>query len=1429
MERIKGLIRHGGSDSAKSHNSPKHGAVSFLAKSSQERVLHSMQAAPSTAAISSIQLDASTLLSTPAPSATSSIELQGSTNTTGAMTATEISRRASNDQVAQIPEGLITDTSLWDKAYDILKDKQDTSPNLIAVYEDILSRVLIRAQMKVPPTPNKTEDVGEVANQIPQHDAIARRDKLKQMTELGLKHMEDKKISTTLLGHEIVLQDAVANVAAAVSWAEALIKAAVKDLPYASLVMAGVSLVLPLLKNPTAAEVANQDGLIYVTSQMQYYVAMESLLFPEDMGPRLKADLTERLVDLYSLILEFQVMSIIRFYRSRTKNFFRGAVNFDGWEKKLQEVKDSDAVLFSKFEATFSGSSLRALSNLACEAKASRRALEGLVSKMQEHIEVSRDQLAVLQNINHHITHPHSQIRVEDTNGGPRQEPIILIPFDKNIRFVNREDIFIKLDHLLAQSSSNRSAAIWGLGGSGKTQVVLEYAYRLHDKTSCSIYWIHSDSEARFTQDYTKLATKAKISPNIKGQDLLRAVQEWIEQQKNWLLVLDNADDLEIFKSPYSDCQDPPQKNLNLLQYVPKARTGTVIWTSRDGGILGSILDSFRGVEVGIMSGQEAFELFQSLCGRSSTSKPSQEEVQLLDLLEGLPLAISQAAAYIRKTNISIKRYLKILTESESRQSKLLSQEFQDVYRSDVPNSVMHTWQISMKQIAKESPTAEWILNIIAFLDNKGIPFELIKHAARFNPNENKEEDEQEKEKDIFDENENEVEVEVEVEEEEEEEEEEDIFLAVNRLVDYSFLQCQRSDEEELPTYEQHRLVQLATRRTLFDLNKTSLFSGYSLKTMVKYFPNGTHGTWDACRKFLPHALKAIACLNAQDFETVVPTLLVRVGRYYLEQGQYNKAEQVQVQAQKLYEVMLGSKHPDKIVAMANLASTWRRQGRYNEAEQLYLEVLDLQKKALGLKHLSIITAMANLASTWWQQGRYNEAEQLYLEVLDLRKKALGSKHPDTITAMACLASTWGQQGRYNEAEQLYLEVLDLQKEALGLKHPSIITAMACLASTWGQQGRYNEAEQLELEVLDLRKKALGSKHPDTITAMACLASTWRQQGRYNEAEQLELEVLDLQKEALGSKHPDTISAMACLASTWWQQGRYNEAEQLYLEVLDLREKALGSKHPDTITAMACLASTWRQQGRYNEAEQLELEVLDLRKKALGLKHPSIITAMACLASTWRDQGRCNEAEHLQLEVVDLQKKVLGSKHPRTISAMGYLASIWRQQGRYNDAEQTELDVLELSEEVLGSNHPDTINAMTNLASTWTKQGRPDEAERLQLEVLEPGNKVLGPRHPDIIRAMADLASTWRHQGKLDEAKELLIKAIELRKEVLGIDHPRTLKSMKKLSEWNEQSTPYGPEVNLETLNSRPPDNTPVSYAKGTDLPLSPKDADVAD
>ena len=253
-----------------------------------------------------------------------------------------------------------------------------------------------------------------------------------------------------------------------------------------------------------------------------------------------------------------------------------------------------------------------------------------------------------------------------------------------------------------------------------KTQIALEYAYRYQEKTRCSIFWVRSDTEANFAKNYSDIARLADLSSELKGVDLLYAVKGWIEEQTCWLIVLDNADDLKLFKQARASHQLHKDKTPNpeLLQFVPKGSNGTVIWTSRDGSILGKLISANAGVEVGKMTYQESLRLFQTLSGRPVTDTASESEKELLNHLEMLPLAISQASSYIRKTTVSTQQYVRAFTESEERQSNLLSTEFDEIHRSDVPNSVMHAWLISMKQIAEESGCGERILNIIAFLDN---------------------------------------------------------------------------------------------------------------------------------------------------------------------------------------------------------------------------------------------------------------------------------------------------------------------------------------------------------------------------------------------------------------------------------------------------------------------------------------------------------------------------------------------------------------------------------------------------------------------------------------------------------------------------------------------------------------------------------------
>jgi tetratricopeptide (TPR) repeat protein len=769
--------------------------------------------------------------------------------------------------------------------------------------------------------------------------------------------------------------------------------------------------------------------------------------------------------------------------------------------------------------------------------------------------------------------------------------------------------------------------------------------------------------------------------------DMLQAVHDWLENQVNWFLILDNADDIRIFmaNSPESDQNDQSQSR-SLLRYIPQAPGGSILWTSRDGGIVSSLVGKDEGVMVGKMSLEESVKLLRGLRTGPETSKASIDEENLLgrDGLDGLPLAITQAQAFMEISGISISAYLRLFNESES---ELLDNEFSDTYRLGVPNSVIRTWRISMTRIATDSPCAERILKTIAFFDNQGIPFELIREAAASESSQSLE-------------NLSEI----------------SILQTTGRLAQYSFLQRQqKASEEDHPTYEQHRLLQLAMRNAL-NPSETKTFSKKAQGIMEKLFPIVEVETWNLCKRYLPHALKVATLREANILDPQFPELLLRIGVYHYQQGLFQRAEQFHLRALHLRKSTLGESHLDTIQAMHELASIWQAQGHYIKAEPLRAQVLELRKTVLREKHPDTIRAMNNLASTWQAQGYLGKAELLQMQVLELRKTVLGEKHPDTIRAMSNLAWTWQAQGNLGKAEQLQTQVLELRKTVLGEKHPDTIVAMNNLASTWQAQGHLDKAELLRAQVLGLWKTVLGEKHPDTIRAMNNLASTWQAQGHLDKAEQLRAQVLELWKTVLGEKHPDTIVAMNNLASTWQAQGHLDKAEQLQTQVLELRKTVLGEKHPDTIVAMSNLAWTWQAQGYLDKAEQLRVQVLELRKTVLGEKHPDTIVAMSNLAWTWQAQGHLDKAEQLRAQVLELRKTVLGEKHPDTIMAMNNLALAWHAQGHYIKAEKAQIEALELLTSMLGESHPNTRMAMANLAATYEKLGRNEEAVALLMK-----------------------------------------------------------------------------------------------------------------
>ncbi|KAK5069395.1 hypothetical protein LTR51_008645 [Lithohypha guttulata] len=550
-----------------------------------------------------------------------------------------------------------------------------------------------------------------------------------------------------------------------------------------------------------------------------------------------------------------------------------------------------------------------------------------------------------------------------------------IVPFERNPRFTGRETQLADLEGKLFAKDHTSKIAITGLGGVGKTQLVLELLYRAKEKhRDCSIIWIPATNTESLHQGYLAVAQQLDI-PGCEDEkaDVKKLVQDRLSKEDAgpWLLVFDNADDVDMWTAttPILERKDmellvrkPSGGSHRLIDYLPKNKRGCIIFTTRDRKAAVKLAQQ-NIITVPEMSEKAATELLQKCLASPNLVDNPQDTTALLESLTYLPLAITQAAAYINENGVTLSDYLLLLGEKEEGTIELLSEEFEDYGRyRDVKNPVATTWLISFEQIWRSDPLAAEYLSLIACVNPRDIPESLLPPG----PSRNQE------------------------------------MKAIGTLAAYSFI-SRRPMESSL---DLHRLVHLATRNWL---RKEELLSQWTRKTIIRLeevFPDDDHNNRSLWRTYLPHAGQVLASDLVSDDGEHRMALMRKYGSCLYSDGRWNEAEVTFTKIVATDRKTLGEESSFTLTSMANLASTYRNQGRWEEAEQLDVRVMETRKTKLGADHPDTLSSMNNLASTYRNQGRWEEAEQLDVRVMETRKTKLGADHPDTLSSMNSLAFT---------------------------------------------------------------------------------------------------------------------------------------------------------------------------------------------------------------------------------------------------------------------------------------------------------------------------------------------------------------------------------------------------------------------------------------
>ncbi len=892
-----------------------------------------------------------------------------------------------------------------------------------------------------------------------------------------------------------------------------------------------------------------------------------------------------------------------------------------------------------------------------------------------------------------------------------------MVPYARNVFFTGREEILTQLYEAVHAKSSAvlvQPQGLSGLGGIGKTQTVVEYAYRYQQEYRV-VLWVGGDSREVLTAGFVAIAATLEL-PECYERDqnrVLEAVQRWLRLHTHWLLIVDNVEEPGL-----------------LNDFLPTAYRGHILLTTRShavGNLAQGIALAKMLPEVGALLLLRRAGIIEVQAMLDAVSENvRQQAITTAQLLDGLPLALDQAGAYIREIGCSPSEYLALY---QTRHTQLLRKR--GPAGEDHPDTVATTWSLSFEKVRQENPAAAELLRFCAFLYPDAIPEELITAGTPFLSKALRA-----VARDSF-----------------------QLNRSIRVLLRFSLVQRAHASR----TLSVHRLVQVVLKDRL-QRPEQQRWAQRAIQAVNQAFPPVEFEVWSRCERYLPHAQVCADLVEMWRLESPEAARLLHETGYYLEErAQYMRAEQLLLRSKELYERLLGHEHLDVANCLNSLAELYRAQSRYAEAEPLCEHALVLREKILPPDHLQIAQSLNNLAAIYCNQERYAEAEALYQRALGIRTRILGHEHHERAFLLSNVAALYYQQGRYAEAEPLYLQALGTVERSLGPKHLDLVINLNNLAVLYHAQSRYEEAEPLLQRALSIREQVLGPEHPDVATTLTNLAGLSRILGRYSLVEEYYQRALCIYEQVFGVEHPNVVLTLNGLAIHFLHQKQYDRAEPLYLQAIDICKRIGRSEHTDMAVNLSGLATLYYYRGDYIQSEQLQLQALALYERVLGPIHRHVANCLGSLGMLYNQLEKDEQAEAFFQRALTIRLQVLGPDHPDVIQNLYHLAVSYHNQGRYTAAEQLCQEVLVKQQQTLGTDHPELVRTITRLAMLYETQRRNKQAEEFYQLAVTLYERIYEPKHPTVALALETYADFLQRHKQKKKAAKLLAQAKAIR------------------------------------------------------------------
>ncbi|ABW13635.1 Tetratricopeptide TPR_4 [Parafrankia sp. EAN1pec] len=688
------------------------------------------------------------------------------------------------------------------------------------------------------------------------------------------------------------------------------------------------------------------------------------------------------------------------------------------------------------------------------------------------------------------------------------------------------------------------SQVVIGIGGVGKTQLAVEYAYCFAARYSL-VWWVDAAASAAVVESFHGLADALRLPDDPDVERRARRALASLRDRTGWLVVFDNVEDRHL-----------------LADWWPVAGRGDVLVTGRS-----RMLGEFGEIRTVVpFSPDEAASLLRCRADHLSES----DALRVAEVLGHLPLAISQAAAYLATTGVSADDYLELVATA-------VSTAFADS-PSDYRAGLLGSVATAMDRLVRNDPPVAQALRLAGFL----APAPLASHVldavtAAVLP---------------------------------------ELPPVVARTRVLRGIDTSALAQVSSGTFELHRLTQAVLRAQLAVVDRERTIA-QATDVLLAAAPAdaGDPATWPVFAELAAHVPVLFRYVDGGG-RPALRELVLAVVDYLTRTGQHAAAVRLAGTAVDTWTRLGGLDNLDRLAAAHRQGEALRGAGRFGEAEVVDRDTHARRLRVLGAQNRETLRSAGAVGLDLRGVGDRAGARDWNTAALATARAVLGGDDPQTLEIAGSLALDLHGLGEVAAARELDEEVLAGRRAVLGETHWQTLSSARNLARDLRALGLQEQARDLAQWTLETSLRVLGADHPDTLLAASSLAVLHYVLGDLEAARDLHQDSHSRSSRVLGPDHPHTLRIANSLAVDLFRLGDLQAAHDLHRDTFDRLRRALGDDHPETLHVAHNLARDLGGLGRYDDAVRLLEDTLRRRRSVLGSEHPETRRTERRLART---------------------------------------------------------------------------------------------------------------------------------------------------------------------------------------------------------------------